>query len=72
MLTVHIREFCQVSPGPLPHFVCGPGNEANYYVCKQGKKTISSAMVWRLLMIARHLVNAVHICIVTVSLLTLQ
>ena len=25
----HIREFCQVSPGPLPHFACGPGNEAN-------------------------------------------
>ena len=38
MLTVHIREFCQVSPDPLPHFACGPGNEANYYVCKQGRK----------------------------------
>ena len=28
MLTVYIREFCQVSPGPLPHSTCGPGYEA--------------------------------------------
>ena len=28
MLTEHIRKFCQVSPGPLPHSVCGPGYEA--------------------------------------------
>ena len=25
---MHIRVFCQVSPGPLPCFACGPGNEA--------------------------------------------
>ena len=29
MLIVHIREFCQVSPGPLPRSVCGPGYEAS-------------------------------------------
>ena len=28
MLTVHIRKFCQVSPGPLPRSACGPGYEA--------------------------------------------
>ena len=33
MLTVHIREFCQVSLGPLPHSVCGPGYEARKEQC---------------------------------------
>ena len=32
MLTVHIQEFCQVSPGPLPRSACGPGNEASAVV----------------------------------------
>ena len=28
MLTEHVLEFCQVSPGPLPRSACGPGYEA--------------------------------------------
>ena len=32
MLTVHIREFCQVSPGPLPRSACRPGYEAKLMV----------------------------------------
>ena len=28
MLTRHIREFLQVTPGPFPEFWAGPGDEA--------------------------------------------
>ena len=24
---------CQLSPGPLPRFACGPGNEASCQIC---------------------------------------
>ena len=34
VLTVHIWEFCQVSPGPLARSACGPGYEASGCVAK--------------------------------------
>ena len=35
MLTRHIRESLQVTPGPFPDFWVGPGDEARPFPCER-------------------------------------